>query len=117
MCLGFMSFHSTFLFSVKKTCLNYRAFDLEDDLVGVPNAWNVSFQSFITLSVMRITKKNQACINANSKQMYFFKRLYNWPRGPARTIYTETQLYRCEKGRIRFLILQPRRRKMSAHGS
>ncbi len=33
----------------KKSCLNYREFDLEDDLVGVPNAWNSSVQSFITL--------------------------------------------------------------------
>ncbi len=29
-----------FLFSVKKTRLNYREFDLEGDLVGVPHTWN-----------------------------------------------------------------------------
>ncbi len=30
-------------------CLNYRELDLEDDLVGVHNAWNLSVQPFITL--------------------------------------------------------------------
>ncbi len=38
-----------FLFSVKKTRLNYREFDLEGDLVGVPHTWYLSAQSFITL--------------------------------------------------------------------
>ncbi len=39
-----------FLFSVKKNaCLNYREFDLEGDLVGVPHTWYLSTQSFITL--------------------------------------------------------------------
>ncbi len=33
----------------KNACLNYREFGLEDDLVGVPNAWNLSAQSFIRL--------------------------------------------------------------------
>ncbi len=33
-------------FGVKNACLNYREFDLEGDLVGVPH---VSTQSFITL--------------------------------------------------------------------
>ncbi len=34
----------------KNACLNYREFDLEGDLVGVPHAWYLSAQSFITLS-------------------------------------------------------------------
>ncbi len=34
----------------KNACLNYRKFDLEGDLVGVPNAWYLSAQSFITLT-------------------------------------------------------------------
>ncbi len=38
-----------FLFSVKKTCFNYREFDLEGDLVGVPHTWFLPAQSFITL--------------------------------------------------------------------
>ncbi len=38
-----------FLFSVKKGCLNYREFDLEGDLVGVPHTWYLSAQAFITL--------------------------------------------------------------------
>ncbi len=38
-----------FLFSVKNACLNYREFDLECDLVGVPHTWYLSAQSFITL--------------------------------------------------------------------
>ncbi len=38
-----------FLFSVKKTCLSYREFDLEGDLVRVLHTWNLSAQSFITL--------------------------------------------------------------------
>ncbi len=33
----------------KNACLNYREFDLEDDLVGVPHTWYLSAQSFITL--------------------------------------------------------------------
>ncbi len=37
-----------FFFSVKNACLNYRAFDLEGDLVGVPHTWYLSAQSFIT---------------------------------------------------------------------
>ncbi len=28
-----------FLFSVKNSCLNYREFDLQGDLVGVPHTW------------------------------------------------------------------------------
>ncbi len=40
-----------FLFSVKKNaCLNYREFDLDGDLVGVPHAWYLSAHSFITLT-------------------------------------------------------------------
>ncbi len=39
-----------FLFSVKKNaCFNYREFDLEGDLLGLPNTWYLSAQSFITL--------------------------------------------------------------------
>ncbi len=38
-----------FLFSVKNACLNYREFDLEGDLVGVPHTWFLSTQSYITL--------------------------------------------------------------------
>ncbi len=38
-----------FLFSVKKNaCLNYREFDLEDDLAGVPHTWYLLVQSIIT---------------------------------------------------------------------
>ncbi len=33
----------------KNACLNYREFDLEGDLVGVPHTWNLSAQSFIRL--------------------------------------------------------------------
>ncbi len=33
----------------KNACLNYREFDLEGDLVGVPHTWPISAQSFITL--------------------------------------------------------------------
>ncbi len=33
----------------KNACLNYREFDLEGDLVGVPHTWCLSTQSFITL--------------------------------------------------------------------
>ncbi len=33
----------------KNACLNYREFDLEDDLVGVPHTWYLSAQSFKTL--------------------------------------------------------------------
>ncbi len=33
----------------KNACLNYREFDLEGDLVGVPHTWYLSAQSLITL--------------------------------------------------------------------
>ncbi len=33
----------------KNACLNYREFDLEGDLVGVPHTWYLSAQSFIKL--------------------------------------------------------------------
>ncbi len=33
----------------KNACLNYREFDLEDDLVGVPHTLDLSAQSFIRL--------------------------------------------------------------------
>ncbi len=33
----------------KNACLNYREFDLEGDLVGVPHTWYLSAQSFIAL--------------------------------------------------------------------
>ncbi len=36
-------------FVCKNTCLNYREFDLEGDLVGVPHTWYLSAQPFITL--------------------------------------------------------------------
>ncbi len=35
--------------SMKKRVLNYREFDLEGDLVGVPHTWYLSAQSFIRL--------------------------------------------------------------------
>ncbi len=38
-----------FLFRLKNACLNYREFDLEGDLVGVPETWYLSTQSFMTL--------------------------------------------------------------------
>ncbi len=38
-----------FLLSVKNACLNYREFDLEGDLVGVPHTWHLSAQSFTRL--------------------------------------------------------------------
>ncbi len=38
-----------FLLSVKKTRFNYREFDLESDVVGVPHTWYLSTQSFIAL--------------------------------------------------------------------
>ncbi len=37
-------------FSVlKNACLNYREFDLEVDVEGVPHTWHLSAQSFITV--------------------------------------------------------------------
>ncbi len=38
-----------FRFSVKNACFNYREFDLEGDLVGVPQTWYLSAQSIVTL--------------------------------------------------------------------
>ncbi len=34
---------------LKTAVLNYREFDLESDLVGVPHTWYLSAQSFISL--------------------------------------------------------------------
>ncbi len=42
------SFVHVFLLSEKKTCFNYREFDLEGDLVGVPHTRCLSGQSFMT---------------------------------------------------------------------
>ncbi len=33
----------------KNACLNYREFDIEGDLVGVPHTWYLTAQSFIRL--------------------------------------------------------------------
>ncbi len=38
-----------YLFNVKKACLNYREFDLEGDLGGLPHIWYLLAQCFITL--------------------------------------------------------------------
>ncbi len=38
----------------KNACLNYREFDLEGDLVGVPHTWYVSAQSFIKTCLKRV---------------------------------------------------------------
>ncbi len=36
------------LFSVKKNaCLNYREFDLDVDLIGVPQTWYISIKTFL----------------------------------------------------------------------
>ncbi len=40
----------------KKACLNYREFDLEGDLVGVPHTWYLSAQSFIRLLKLLLGK-------------------------------------------------------------
>ncbi len=39
-----------FLFSVKNARVNYREFDLEGDLMGVPHTWYLLAQSFTTPS-------------------------------------------------------------------
>ncbi len=40
---------NVFLFGVKNTCLNYREFDLEGNLVGVPHTWYLSDPSVIKI--------------------------------------------------------------------
>ncbi len=47
----------------KNACLNYREFDLEGDLVGVPHTWCLSAQSFITL--LKIVLREYAIVAMN----------------------------------------------------
>ncbi len=57
-CHTYMSYHILFegvyfvlsySTHIWNACLNYREFDLEGDLVGVPHTWYLSTQSFIIL--------------------------------------------------------------------
>ncbi len=52
----------------KSTCLNYREFDLEGDLVGVPHTWYLSAQSFITLSKLVRREKDMGAMNEWKKK-------------------------------------------------
>ncbi len=47
----------------KNACLNYREFDLEGDLVGVPHTWYLSAQSFIWL--LKIVWRQQGIVAMN----------------------------------------------------
>ncbi len=42
-------YERTYIYNRKNASLNYRKFDLEGDLMGVPHTWYLSVQSFITL--------------------------------------------------------------------
>ncbi len=58
----------------KNTCLNYREFDLEVDLVGIPHKWNLLAQSFITLLKLVWREEDIVAINEWKKKSVGFQR-------------------------------------------
>ncbi len=52
-----------FFLVCKNACLNYREFDLEGDLVGVPHTWYISAQSFITL--LKLVRRQYGIVAMN----------------------------------------------------
>ncbi len=66
-----------FLFSVKKNaCLNYREFDLEGDLVGVPHTWYLLAQSFITLLKIVWREQDMVALNEGKKKCVGLQRTW-----------------------------------------
>ncbi len=47
----------------KNACMNYREFDLEGDLVGVPHTWYLSAQSFSTLLKLVWREQDMGAMN------------------------------------------------------
>ncbi len=68
----------------KNACLNYREFDLEGDLVGVPHTWYLSAQSFITLlklvwreyDIVSMNEWKKKCVGL--QRTWVSKRTVNW---------------------------------------
>ncbi len=50
----------------KNACLNYRDFDLEGDLVGVPYTWYLSAQSFIRL--LKLVWRQKGIVSMNERE-------------------------------------------------
>ncbi len=57
---------------MKNACLNYREFDLEGDLVGVPQAWHLSAQSFTTLLTFFVKRVGHDGYEWVEKEMCWF---------------------------------------------
>ncbi len=69
----------------KNAYLNYREFDLEGDLVGVPHAWYLSTQSFITLLKLVWRVHDMVAMNERKKKCVGLQR--TWVS--KRTVYLE----------------------------
>ncbi len=75
----------------KNACLNYREFDLEGDLVGVPHTWYLSAQSFIWLFKLVWREYDIVAMNEWKKKCVGLQR--TWVS--KRTVYTNilTNIY------------------------
>ncbi len=60
----------------KNECLNYREFDLEGDLVGVPHTWYLSAQPFITLIKLVWRQYNIVAMNEWKKKCVGLQRTW-----------------------------------------
>ncbi len=60
----------------KNACLNYREFDLEGDLVGVPHTWYSSTQSFIWLLKLVWREYDIVAMNEWKKKCVFLQRTW-----------------------------------------
>ncbi len=88
----------------KNACLNYREFDLEGDLVGVPHTWYLSAQSFITLlkliwgdyDIVAMNEWKKKCVDLH--RTWVSKRtVYRMSRLVGMMISCTRLLYPCEK--------------------
>ncbi len=53
----------------KNACLNYREFDLEGALVGVPHTWYLTIQPFITLKKTCLKREEHGSYEWVEKEM------------------------------------------------
>ncbi len=60
----------------KKACLNYREFDLEGDLVGVPHTWYLSAQSFFKLLKLVWIEYDIVAMNEWKKKCHVLQRTW-----------------------------------------
>ncbi len=76
----------------KNACLNYREFDLEGDLVGVPHTWYLSAQSFITLLKLDGREYDIVAMNEWKKKWVGLQRIWVSKRTVKASWYAELSL-------------------------